>query len=136
VVDITEQGRTGLKIMLGPVPTILLASRGRQLRRGLVPRGPPLPDHFWASYYLPEFWKHNLGPGLSLGYTVLGADPIWGRQRLCGLVLRDAQGAFLALADVADFLVIVFREPMVALFLVLPIPLFSGNMAVMYRVLW
>lgn len=91
-----------------------------------------MPDHYRASFYLPESLKKNPGLGLSLGYailTIFGA----GYAAWFYFILNVS---FLELTDVADFLVMVFREPLVALFLLLPIPLFSGYMAVMYRAIW
>ena len=91
-----------------------------------------MPDHYRASFYLPESLKQNPGLGLSLGYailTVFGA----GYAAWFYFILNVR---FLELTDVSDFLVMVFREPLVALFILLPIPFFSGYMAVMYRVIW
>ncbi len=99
---------------------------------GGCPSRPPMPAHFRASYYWPQSLQQNPGLGLSIGYailTVFGA----GYAAWFYWILNVR---FLELTDVADFLVIVFREPVVALFLLVSIPLFSAYMAVMYRVLW
>jgi hypothetical protein len=96
------------------------------------PPRPPMPDHFRASYFWPSMLKENPGLGLSLAYallTVFGA--LYAAWFYWILNVR-----FLELTDVSDFLVIVFREPAVALFRLLPIPLFSAYMACFYRFVW
>ncbi len=91
-----------------------------------------MPDHYRASYYWPQMLKDNPGLGVSLAYaalTVFGAA--YAAWFYFILNVR-----FLELTDVSDFLVMVFREPAVALFLLLPIPFFSVYMALSYRLIW
>ncbi len=97
-----------------------------------LPPRPPMPAHYKASFYWPEIFKEHPALGVSLTYAILtlaGAG-------YAGFYYYILKVNFLQLTDAADFLVIVFQHPLVPLLLLLPFPLFSGYMALSYRLIW